>query len=547
MLTTRTDIINYLIDTRNYTSYLEIGMDDPTVNFIKVKCPLKESVDPYDMDHRFCTAWSDENLNLFLKYLTYRMTSDDFFALYPQKKYDLIFIDGLHVEDQVDRDIRHALEHLNAGGTVVVHDCLPVSDDSQSEENPSGDWVGTVWRSIVKYSLYSPCDVKVIDTDWGVGIIEYCEDLNFKIPEHINIDFNLFNAEKYKFIHIYDWKQIRTADHCSKEKTRFYPEKLRLITDALLSNFRSMQGIGFLNGLTGAAFYLFYLSKTIGDKDFENIANKLCNAVINNINNPSALNFTNGLSGIGWAMNHLICQGFMPVQSDDALDDFDRIAARCLEKKPVDVKLTTSMLLYATSRLSAPEKYIKKATKETLCKAVVSELEYLTTNYKDSGFPIDHSELDDFDITWYYPWLLWSINRIAQSVPNSDLKTTLIQRLFSQANSIIRDEGIHPCNRFFLHLVILNGKHDSFFEMPSSLWESVAHPSVKNGLAGIMLLIKLFPNDSQYSELKQKLSNRLSIYEDLHNPAGHLWASSSEKDCFGLLNGITGIGLSELL
>ena len=83
------------------------------------------------------------------------MTSDQFFEVYPQKKYDVIFIDGLHLENQVDRDIFNALKHLNPGGVVIVHDCLPTTPQSQSEENPTGDWVGTVWRSIVKYTLYS--------------------------------------------------------------------------------------------------------------------------------------------------------------------------------------------------------------------------------------------------------------------------------------------------------------------------------------------------------------------------------------------------------
>ena len=203
---TRTDIINYLIWKRGYRSYLEIGLDDPELNFTRVQCEKKESVDPYDPSSNFCAAWTQADLNRFLPYLTYRMTSDDFFAAYPAKKYDVIFIDGLHLESQADRDIRNSLMHLSAGGVVVVHDCLPDSEASQSEDHPGGSWVGTVWKSMVKYTKYTHCDVKVLETDWGVGVIEYTDNLDFQIPEKLDLTYEEFNKKKYGFLRIYTGK-----------------------------------------------------------------------------------------------------------------------------------------------------------------------------------------------------------------------------------------------------------------------------------------------------------------------------------------------------
>ena len=52
----RHDIINLLIDERGYKSYLEIGLDNPYLNFVHINCELKESVDPYDLCSRFCTS-----------------------------------------------------------------------------------------------------------------------------------------------------------------------------------------------------------------------------------------------------------------------------------------------------------------------------------------------------------------------------------------------------------------------------------------------------------------------------------------------------------
>lgn len=194
------DIINYLIDKNNYQSYLEIGLGNGR-NFLKVRCKIKECVDPYE--------WSDDrnesdDINEFIKneILTYRMTSDEFFNRY-DNKYDLIFIDGLHLEEQVDRDIINSLKHLNKGGKIVVHDCLPLKKEHQAplEERPSGTWNGTTWKSIPKLSLLG-VNFYVVNTDTGCAVIDYREN-----PETISplpaadYDYdNVFGSEFIKTI-----------------------------------------------------------------------------------------------------------------------------------------------------------------------------------------------------------------------------------------------------------------------------------------------------------------------------------------------------------
>ncbi len=43
------------------------------------------------------------------------MTSDDFFRQYQGPLFDLIFIDGLHLSEQVLTDIRNSLQWLSPG------------------------------------------------------------------------------------------------------------------------------------------------------------------------------------------------------------------------------------------------------------------------------------------------------------------------------------------------------------------------------------------------------------------------------------------------
>jgi hypothetical protein len=153
---TRTDIINLLAKKINASSYLEIGVRDPSENFNKIICTLKHGVDP----HVGPAAYTEG-----MGYQTY---SDIYFD-YINKDvfYDIIFIDGLHTEEQVDKDIQGALARLKEGGLIVLHDCNP---PNQEFELPH--WCGTVWRSI--YKLRRDTDylnISVVDTDYGCGIV----------------------------------------------------------------------------------------------------------------------------------------------------------------------------------------------------------------------------------------------------------------------------------------------------------------------------------------------------------------------------------------
>lgn len=107
----RSAILNFLIKKYGYLSYLEIGLFKGDT-FKKIKCPLKHSV---DIDSEYAQP-------------TYLMSSDSFFSLYKNNKYDIIFIDGEHSEDQTTKDILNSLSVLNRGGTIVVHDCDPMEN-----------------------------------------------------------------------------------------------------------------------------------------------------------------------------------------------------------------------------------------------------------------------------------------------------------------------------------------------------------------------------------------------------------------------------------
>ena len=112
------------------------------------------------------------------------MTSDDFFSslekgnldLDPGFRWDVIFIDGLHISTQVMKDVINSLYHLNPNGYILLHDCNPETYFMQREDyyidGVQHPWNGTVWKVI--YNLRATRDdlqVCTVNTDWGVGII----------------------------------------------------------------------------------------------------------------------------------------------------------------------------------------------------------------------------------------------------------------------------------------------------------------------------------------------------------------------------------------
>jgi predicted O-methyltransferase YrrM len=104
----------------------------------------------------------------------FNVTSDEFFEHHCNQNYDIIFIDGLHLSEQVTKDIENSLTHLNKGGIIVVHDCLPSAEYQQLREGVSGKpWTGDVWKAFVSIRNRRPdLDMCVVDTDYGCGLIE---------------------------------------------------------------------------------------------------------------------------------------------------------------------------------------------------------------------------------------------------------------------------------------------------------------------------------------------------------------------------------------
>ena len=185
----RWDLIQFLIDKYEYSSYLEIGCDKDQ-SFSKIEISHKVGVDPISGG-------------------TIRKTSNDFFRT-NKKKFDLIFIDGLHHYEQVIEDIDNAIDILNDNGHILVHDCLPRTIAHQAIPRYRGSWNGDVWKAIVDLRTRKNLEVFTCEIDFGVGIIQKRKNsklLELKINNFKNLKFKDYFHRNKEFMNVISYNE----------------------------------------------------------------------------------------------------------------------------------------------------------------------------------------------------------------------------------------------------------------------------------------------------------------------------------------------------
>ena len=206
----RFDIINEIIAKYDTKNYLEIGVRNPWECFDRIKCNIKMGVDP--------GIESDSNM------ATYAYYSDDFFKkldtgkldLPKDYKWDIIFIDGLHLADQCFRDFENSLNHLSENGFIVFHDANPPSiyyareDYYDRSTIATGLWNGTVWKAIQKIRTDYDLDLVTVDSDWGVAVIK--NKTNFSVlSKNVNpfYEYNTFDKHRKQILNLISVDEFR--------------------------------------------------------------------------------------------------------------------------------------------------------------------------------------------------------------------------------------------------------------------------------------------------------------------------------------------------
>jgi CheY-like chemotaxis protein len=171
-ITTHTDVLNFLIERMGYRRYLEIGVRDPEENLKRIAAEIKVGVDPWPFSR-----------------VDYHCESDNFFRLTCAiRRWDLVFVDGDHRWATALRDVANSLALLLEGGTVVMHDCLPICEEYTQlvygpDRRPGN---GTAWKAYALLRMSRPdltmCCIEMPGED-GIGIIRHGRQQLFVPPD----------------------------------------------------------------------------------------------------------------------------------------------------------------------------------------------------------------------------------------------------------------------------------------------------------------------------------------------------------------------------
>ncbi len=178
----------------NYVNYLEIGVHSG-INIRKIIAEHKDGVDP-------------GREGVIAPETNYPITSNDFFDLIKGHniKYDIIFVDGLHIDYQVYKDIINALNHLQPNGTIICHDMNPMWEITQKNvatEN-CGCWNGSCWKGWTKLrSERTDLEMYVVDTDHGCGVIRFGNQEVINLPKNAyDLDFEYLDNNRKDILNL---------------------------------------------------------------------------------------------------------------------------------------------------------------------------------------------------------------------------------------------------------------------------------------------------------------------------------------------------------
>jgi hypothetical protein len=133
-------------------TYLEIGVETGATLALAKTADVAIGVDP------------DARLEVALppSARVVREESDRFFqtrsraSLYGGRPVELVFIDGMHRFEFALRDFANSEAWSSPGGTILLHDCLPLVPASAARERRTRFWVGDTWKAAFAIARHRP-------------------------------------------------------------------------------------------------------------------------------------------------------------------------------------------------------------------------------------------------------------------------------------------------------------------------------------------------------------------------------------------------------
>jgi len=191
----RDEVINYLLDEKFQKNgkYLEIGCD-LNQTFSKIVNNNKIGIDPV----------RGGNLKL---------SSKEFFENYNKEFFDVVFIDGSHLIEDVYYDTVQAIKNLNLGGYVLLDDVLPNNNLNTFRKRLTLHSFQDAYKILFFITSLSFVDLYLLPCDHGMALVKLKGNLK---TDELEFDFSDINFDSYvEFLNDNDLVKISKIDDLS--------------------------------------------------------------------------------------------------------------------------------------------------------------------------------------------------------------------------------------------------------------------------------------------------------------------------------------------
>ncbi len=289
---------------------------------------------------------------------------------------------------------------------------------------------------------------------------------------------------------------------------------------------------GLASGQTGIVLYMYYFSRYTQDSLCAKFAEELLNDISDNLYIGMPVDFLKGTTGIGWAIDHLIQNGFIEEDRDEILSAFDDIIEKQLYIITGTLSIWTGALIYYTTRIKGNghrDSQIMNRLKQGRDRAIYEILHIIQ---KESIQP----PKEEFDFTYPYIWVLYSLENIIDKNDRTNPAVILYEIIHKELETLTTD-SLSSYNKWLL-CQALHLKDNNILSIPDSF-------VIKNGRAGIVLATLIFSSVQNVDFYKKDLFKSIDIN---NRYAGYpLSDNLLESEKLGLLNGIAGIGFALLI
>ena len=142
-----------------------------------------------------------------------KLSSKEFFENYNKEFFDVVFIDGSHLIEDVYYDTVQAIKNLNLGGYILLDDVLPNNNLNTFRKRLTLHSFQDAYKILFFISSLSFVDLYLLPCDHGMALIKLTDN---PIEEELVFDFSDINFESYvEFLNNNNFVKISKNDDLS--------------------------------------------------------------------------------------------------------------------------------------------------------------------------------------------------------------------------------------------------------------------------------------------------------------------------------------------